>query len=64
MSDPRMSIDLPFTPDEVLDGTARERLQREKWDRWYATLPHDLRRKLSLHDFKRLGDCFKEAFGI
>ena len=33
------------------------------WDKWYATLPADLRRKLSLHDFKRLGDCFQKAFG-
>jgi len=31
------------------------------WDKWYATLPSDLRRKLSLHDFKRLGDCFEAA---
>ncbi len=60
----RTTINLPFTPEEVLNGTARERLQREKWDRWYASLPTDLRRKLSLHDFKRLGDCFKGAFGI
>ncbi len=64
MSEPRRTIDLPFTPEEVRDGTARERLQREKWDLWYASLPDDLRRKLSLHDFKRLGDCFKEAFEI
>jgi hypothetical protein len=64
MDQPRTTIDLPFSPEEVLDGTARERLQREKWDRWYGSLPADLRRKLSLHDFKRLGDCFKAAFGL
>ena len=37
---------------------------KEEWDRWYASLPDDLRRRLSFHDFKRLGDCFKVAFGI
>jgi hypothetical protein len=36
----------------------------ESWDRWYASLPDDLRRRLSIHDFKRLGDCFKAAFNI
>jgi hypothetical protein len=41
---------------------ARQRLAA--WDQWYVTLPADLRRKLPLHDFKRLGDCFKQAFGI
>jgi ABC-type uncharacterized transport system YnjBCD ATPase subunit len=34
------------------------------WDAWYAALPSDLRRKLSLHDFKRLGEAFKAAFLI
>lgn len=60
----KTSIDLPFTPEEVRDGTARERLRLEAWDRWYASLPSDLRQKLSIYDFKRLGDCFKIAFGI
>lgn len=32
------------------------------WDAWYAGLPSDLKRKLSLYDFKRLGDAFKAAF--
>jgi hypothetical protein len=36
----------------------------EAWDRWYADLPRDLTKRLSLHDFKRLGDCFKQAFQI
>ena len=56
----KTTIDLPFTPEEVRDGTVHS----EKWDVWYNTLPTDLRRKLSIHDFKRLGDCFKAAFGI
>jgi Ni2+-binding GTPase involved in maturation of urease and hydrogenase len=34
------------------------------WDAWYAGLPADLKRKLSLHDFKRLGEAFKAAFLI
>jgi hypothetical protein len=55
-----MSIELniPHSAEE------REARRLAAWDSWYATLPADLRRKLSLHDFKRLGDCFKEAFGI
>jgi len=36
----------------------------EQWNAWYANLPDDLRRRLSIHDFKRLGDCFKAAFGV
>jgi hypothetical protein len=40
--------------DKVLDDL--------QWDKWYATIPHDLRRKLAIHDFKRLGDVFKAAF--
>jgi hypothetical protein len=34
------------------------------WDRYYARLPDDLKRRLSIDDFKRLGDVFREAFGI
>lgn len=45
---------------------AREIAQeaREGWDRWYATIPEDILRKLSVHDFNRLGECFKKAFEI
>lgn len=59
-AEPKFTIDLP------IPATAEERAayRSAAWDRWYATLPADLRRKLSLHDFKRLGDCFKMAFGI
>lgn len=32
------------------------------WDAWYGGLPSDLKRKLALHDFKRLGHAFKAAF--
>jgi hypothetical protein len=40
------------------------RRDAENWDRWYDGLPADLKRRLSLHDFKRLGDLFKEAFNV
>ncbi len=53
-----VELDIPQTAE------AREARRNSAWDRWYGTLPSDLRRKLSLHDFKRLGNCFKEAFGI
>jgi len=39
-------------------------LRKDQWDKWYAALPEDLRAKLSIHDFKRLGDSFKAAFDI
>ena len=32
------------------------------WDAWYASLPSDIKRRLSLHDFQRLGRLFKAAF--
>ena len=32
------------------------------WDRWYGTLPGDLKRKLSVYDLRRLGLCFQSAF--
>jgi hypothetical protein len=35
--------------------------QQPALDRWHRSLPDDLRRKLSLHDFKRLRDCFEAA---
>jgi hypothetical protein len=38
--------------------------RKDQWDSWYGSLPDDLKRRLSLHDFKRLGDLFKSAFEI
>jgi hypothetical protein len=60
MAESRTTIDLdiPHSAEE------REARRLAAWDRWYETLPADLRRKLSLHDFKRLGDCFQQAFAI
>jgi hypothetical protein len=48
--------------DELRAKADRERI--EAWDRWYATLPDELKRKLSVHDFRRLGECFRVAFNI
>ena len=31
------------------------------WDIYWNNLPEDLKSRLSLHDFKRLGDLFLEA---
>jgi hypothetical protein len=53
-----VNLDIPKTAGE------REAARIASWDKWYATLPDDLRCKLSLHDFKRLGEAFKSAFGI
>ena len=33
----------------------------EMWDAWYGNLPADLKKRLSCHDFKRLGDLFKSV---
>jgi hypothetical protein len=53
-----IELDIPKTAEE------REARRIAAWDKWYATLPDDLRRKLSLNDFKRLGEAFKGAFGL
>ena len=61
MEDSMKSVDLN------IPHSAEEREEQRLiggWDRWYASLPEDLKRKLSIYDFKRLGDCFREAFNI
>jgi hypothetical protein len=50
--------------DAGKEALRRATTPSEQWDAWYASLPDDLRRPLSIHDFKRLGDCFKAAFGV
>ena len=35
-----------------------------KWDEWYSGIPKDISSRLSLHDFKRLGNLFAEAFNV
>lgn len=50
-----------------LDKVERElkaMVRKDQWDKWYDGIPSDLRAKLSLHDFKRLGECFKAAFSV
>jgi hypothetical protein len=50
-----------------IPASAEEREQQRitgGWDKWYTSLPDDLKRKLSIYDFKRLGDCFRRAFDI
>lgn len=36
----------------------------QRWNKWYASIPKDLTKKLSLDDLKRIGDCFKGAFNV
>jgi len=60
MTESRMTVDL----DIPVTAEGREQRRLAAWDAWYSTLPDDLRRRLSIHDFKRLGDCFKQAFNI
>lgn len=40
-----INLDIPATAEE------REARRLAAWDRWYETLPADLRRKLSLQRF-------------
>jgi hypothetical protein len=55
---------IPSGQIDYLKEEFTNKILKDSWDKWYLTVPEDLRRRLSLHDFKRLGDCFKEAFGI
>ena len=43
-------------------GEADARDAETGWDLYYNGAPTDIKRKLSLHDFKRLGNLFKAAF--
>ena len=59
-------MDLEQARKEMVAGLSEGKApaEIEAWDRWYSDLPADLRGKLSLHDLKRLGDCFKSAFKV
>lgn len=57
-------MDLDQAKREFMEVLAKGQTHVEEWDKWYSSLPADLRGSLSLHDFKRLGDCFKAAFHI
>ncbi len=52
-----------FKADAYRDENKRFAKERRQWDEWYSSLPADLKARLSAHDFKRLGDLFKQAFG-
>ena len=58
---PKTTVDLDI-PHDPVEREAKS--VTAGWDRWYAALPDDLRRRLSIHDFKRLGDLFRDAFHI
>ncbi len=54
-------MDLNRVQNEMVEILAQGE-STEQWDKWYASLPADLKYRLTPHDFKRLGDCFKKAF--
>ena len=53
-----------FKADAYRDENDRFAEERRRWDEWYEGLPTDLKARLSLHDFKRLGDWFKQVFDM
>ncbi len=57
-------MDLEQVHKEMVAELSKGQTHVEEWDKWYGDLPHDIKYKLSLHDFKRLGECFKAAFNI
>ena len=58
------TVSLPWSPEELRNLRAERLEQWGEWDEWYSRLPTDLKRKLAIHDFKRLGDLFKEVFKV
>ncbi len=38
--------------------------EQRRWDEWYASFPSRLKARLSIEDFKQLGDLFKQAFNV
>ena len=57
-------MDLEQARKEMVAGLSEGQSSVDEWDRWYSNLPHDIKYRLSLNDFRRLGQCFKEAFNI
>ena len=51
-------------PNGTAEYTVFDVDHTEEWDEWYRRLPKDITPKLSLHDFKRLGELFKEVFNV
>ncbi len=50
--------------DAYRDENERFAKERRQWDEWYVSLPPRLKSRLSLEDFKLLGDLFKQAFKV
>lgn len=48
----------------ALERLKGDKLDTDAWDRWYSTIPRDIKDKIDLHDFKRLGESFKQAFRV
>ncbi len=53
---------LHYKADAYREESVRMAQERRQWDEWYGRLPDDIKRRLSAHDFKRLGDLFKSIF--
>lgn len=53
-----------FKADAYRDEDERFVSERRQWDEWYTGLPPRLKLRLSVHDFKLLGDLFKQAFNV
>jgi hypothetical protein len=51
-------------PLAALERLRSERLEVDTWDRWYNSLPDDIKGKINMYDFKRLGDSFKKIFKV
>lgn len=51
-------------PIAALERLRSERMETEQWDRWYNSIPDDIRGKITIYDFKRLGDSFLKIFKI
>ena len=47
--------------DMIFDELQQMRGRTVDWDNYYNNLPSDLKRRLSFHDFRRLGKVFQTA---
>ena len=53
-----------FKADACRDENDRLAEERRRWDEWYAGLPTRLKARLSVQDFKLLGDLFQQVFSV
>ena len=51
-------------PTGAIEKVVFEHDLTKQWNEWYERLPPDLKRRLAVHDFKRLGDLFAEVFNV